>query len=161
MCVRAKSLQLCLTLFDSIDHSLHGSSIHGIDYSSLDCWSGLLCPSPCHPTNRGIESESLKSSALAGGFFTTSTTWEAQGPTAIPTIQTHSFPTSASLKLYKINSIHNLIFILDHCHKTLKISRVLIAWNHISAPGMGCFISETLTPPDIQTKQASTSLRLY
>ena len=40
-------------------------------------WSGLLCPSPGDPPNPGIEPVSLTSPVLAGGFFTTSTTWEA------------------------------------------------------------------------------------
>ena len=30
MCVCVKSLQLCLTLCDPMDHSLPGSSVHGI-----------------------------------------------------------------------------------------------------------------------------------
>ena len=40
-------------------------------------WSGLPCPPPWDLLNPGIELESLKSPTLAGGFFTTSTTWEA------------------------------------------------------------------------------------
>ena len=40
-------------------------------------WSGLPCPPPVDLSNPGIEPVSLTSPALAGGFFTTSTTWEA------------------------------------------------------------------------------------
>ena len=40
-------------------------------------WSGLPCPSPGHLPNSGIEPISLMSPALAGGFFTTSASWEA------------------------------------------------------------------------------------
>ena len=40
-------------------------------------WSGLPCPPPGHLPNPGIESKHPVSPALAGGFFTTSTTWEA------------------------------------------------------------------------------------
>ena len=48
-------------------------------FSRQESWSGL----PCHPLgdlrDTGIEPlMSLTSLALAGGFFTTSTTWEAQ-----------------------------------------------------------------------------------
>ena len=39
-------------------------------------WSGLPYPSPGDLPDPGIELTSLMSSALAGGFFTTSTTWE-------------------------------------------------------------------------------------
>ena len=41
-------------------------------FSSQECWSGLPFPLPGDPPNPGI-----KSPALAGGFFTTSITWEA------------------------------------------------------------------------------------
>ena len=41
-------------------------------------WSGLPCPPPGNQPDPGIKPVSLTSSALAGGFFTTSTTWEAR-----------------------------------------------------------------------------------
>ena len=42
-------------------------------FSRQEYWSGLLLP----PPDPGIEPESPVSPALAGGSFTTSTTWEA------------------------------------------------------------------------------------
>ena len=39
---------------------------------------GLPCPPPGYPPNPGIKPTFLTSPALAGGFFTTTTTWEAQ-----------------------------------------------------------------------------------
>ena len=44
-----------------------------------ECYSGLPLPTPRDLPNPGIEPTSLASPALAGGFFTTSTTWEAPG----------------------------------------------------------------------------------
>ena len=41
-------------------------------------WSGLPCPPPGNLPDPGIEPVSLTSPALAGGFFTTSATWEAR-----------------------------------------------------------------------------------
>ena len=41
-------------------------------------WSGLPLPSPGDLPDPGIEPMSLASPALAGGFFTTSPTWEAR-----------------------------------------------------------------------------------
>ena len=38
--------------------------------------SGVLCPPPGDLTNPGMDPDSLTSPALAGGFFTTSATWE-------------------------------------------------------------------------------------
>ena len=44
-------------------------------FSRQKCWSGLPCPPPGASPNPGIWT-SLMSPALAGGFFTTSATWE-------------------------------------------------------------------------------------
>ena len=49
-----------------MDYSLSGSSVPGI--SQQEYWSGLPFPFPGDLPSPGIE---LKSSALAGGFFTT------------------------------------------------------------------------------------------
>ena len=42
--------------------------------------NGLSCPPPGSLPNPGIELKSLMSAALAGGFFTTSATWEVHSP---------------------------------------------------------------------------------
>ena len=46
-------------------------------FSRQEYWSGLPFPPPGELPDPGIELASLMSPALAGGFFTTSTTWEA------------------------------------------------------------------------------------
>jgi len=46
-------------------------------FSRQEYWSGLPCPPPGNLPNPEMEPASLKFPALAGGFFTTSTTWEA------------------------------------------------------------------------------------
>ena len=55
-CMHAKSLQLCLTLFDLMDCSLPGSSDHG--FSERKYWSGLPCPPPGDLPNSGIRPQS-------------------------------------------------------------------------------------------------------
>ena len=75
-CVYAKLLLSCPTLCDPMDCSLPGSFVHGVLQARI--WSGLPCPPPGNLPNQGIEPVSLMSPALAGGFFTTSTTWETQ-----------------------------------------------------------------------------------
>ena len=45
-------------------------------FSRQEYWSGLPCPPPGDLTNPGMDPDSLTSPALAGGFFTTSATWE-------------------------------------------------------------------------------------
>ena len=66
----------CIWLCNPIDCSPPGSTVHGILQAKY--WSRLPCPSPGGLPNPGIEPVSLMSLALAGGLFTTSTTWEAQ-----------------------------------------------------------------------------------
>ena len=73
--VCAKLLQSCLILCGPVECSLPGSSVHGILQARN--WSGLPCPSPGDLPDPGIKHASLTSPALAGGFFNTTTTWEA------------------------------------------------------------------------------------
>ena len=49
-------------------------------FARQEYWSGLPCPSPGALPHPGMDPASLMSPALAGRFFTTSTTWEVQGP---------------------------------------------------------------------------------
>ena len=74
--VPAKSLQLCPTLCDSTDCRPPGSSYMG--FSKQEYWSGLPCPPPGNLPHPGIQLASLMVCALAGRFFTTRPTWEAQ-----------------------------------------------------------------------------------
>ena len=48
-------------------------------------WSGLPCPPPEDLPDPGTEPASLLSLALAGGFFTTNSTWEAPGLSVLMT----------------------------------------------------------------------------
>ena len=47
-------------------------------FSRQGYWRGLPCPPPGNLPNPGIKPESLITPALAGRFFTTSSTWEVQ-----------------------------------------------------------------------------------
>ena len=75
VCVCAKSLQSCPTLCDPMDCSLPGSSVHKIFQARTLEWVAISSSSDL--PNPGIEPESLMSSVLAAGFFTTSATWKA------------------------------------------------------------------------------------
>ena len=70
--------QLCPTLGDPMEYSVPGSSVYE-DSPGKEYWGGLPCPLPGDLPNPGIKPVSLNSPALAGGFFTTSTTREAPG----------------------------------------------------------------------------------
>ena len=51
-----------------------------MQFSRQEYWSGVPCPPPGVLLNSGKELTFLTSPTLAGGFFTTSTTWKAHIP---------------------------------------------------------------------------------
>ena len=75
MCMRAKLLHSCPTLA-TLWNVAHYAPL-SMGFSRQKNWSGLPCPPPGDLLNLGIKPMSLTSPALAGGFFTTSATWEA------------------------------------------------------------------------------------
>ena len=62
---------LCVTLW-----ILAHQAPLSIGFSRQEYWSGLSCPFPGDLPDPAIEPVTLRSPALAGRFFTTSTTWE-------------------------------------------------------------------------------------
>ena len=72
--MRAKPLQLCLTLCHPMNCSLSGSSVHGILQARILNW--VLCP-PLEIFPTQGSHPILMSFALASRFFTTSAIWEA------------------------------------------------------------------------------------
>ena len=68
-------------------------------FSKQEHWSGLPCPPPGDLPDSGIEPKSLMSPASAGGFFTSSVTWEALVIRIL--FSKYSFPTS----LYSVQSL--------------------------------------------------------
>ena len=77
MCMCGKSLQLCTTLFDPMDHSLPGSSVHGILQARILEWVATPGRSSFKDLpDPGIKPVFRLSPALTGEFFTTSATCE-------------------------------------------------------------------------------------
>ena len=88
----SNSLQLCLTLSDSVAHQVPLS----MGFWKQEYWNGLPCHSAGDLPNPGLEHASLISPELAGRFFTTNATWKI----------THSF-----LHLYNFYlSIYIILF---------------------------------------------------
>ena len=71
-CMRAILLQSCSTL-STLWTMTHQAPLY-MGFSRQEYWSGSPCPPPGALPDPGVEYTSL---ALAGGFLTTSTTWEA------------------------------------------------------------------------------------
>ena len=56
----------------------NSATIWTVGFSRQEYWNGLPCSPPGDLPDPRMETWSLMSPALAGRFFTTSTTWEAQ-----------------------------------------------------------------------------------
>ena len=67
-----------MALCRPLDHSPPGSSVH--EFPRQEYWSVLPFPTPGDLPDLGIKPMSPAFPALAGGFFTTSVTWEATHP---------------------------------------------------------------------------------
>ena len=65
-----------MILCDPMNYSPPGSSVHGILLARILEW--VTISSPRESSDLQIKLSSLIFPALAGGFFTTTTTWEAQ-----------------------------------------------------------------------------------
>ena len=74
--LHAKSLQSCLTLCSPMDRSLPGSSLHGILQARMLEWV-TMTSSKGSSQPRDQTQVCYVPPSLAGGFFTTSATWEA------------------------------------------------------------------------------------
>ena len=115
-CMCAKSLQLHLTLCDPMGCT-HQAPL-SMGFCMQEYWSGLLCPHAGDLPNPGTEPESFMSPALAGGFFTTGTTWEAW---------IFSYP---DLKLVKINGAAELNWIRSYILGRWYMRRRKITFHH-------------------------------
>ena len=78
-CVHAKSLS-CGHLSATLWTIAHQAAL-SMGFSRQKYWSGLPWPPPEDLPDPGVKPASLASPALAGGFFTTSTTQEAHKST--------------------------------------------------------------------------------
>ena len=92
---------LCATLWTTACQALLSKG-----FSRQDYWSGLPCPPPGNRSDPGIKPVSLMTPALAGGFFTTSATWEAlihlrgqfiSSPSIAPLPGSHQLPWASVL----------------------------------------------------------------
>ena len=97
VCAWAKLLQSCPFLCDPMDHRPPCSSVHGILQARLPEWVAL--PSPRNHPDPGTEPAFLMSPALAGSFFTTSTTLEAHLYLLLITIITNTVDPQTAWEL--------------------------------------------------------------
>ena len=125
VCMLAKSLQLCPTLWDPMSYSPLNSSVHGILQARILEWVAM--PFSGDLSNPGMEP------ALAGSFFSTSTIWEAH-----PRLLRRKYlPTEAFHELYELytdslqGQVHTAIRHRYHelksvMHKAPRVNLILI-----------------------------------
>ena len=78
-----------------------------VELPRQECWSWLPFPPPGDRPNPGIKPASLRSPALAGRFFTTSTIWEALGEVYIAvSLEEGSFPLHWESNVGKVGMEH-------------------------------------------------------
>ena len=73
-------------------------------FSRQEYWSGLPFPPPGHFPDPGIQSWALEFPALAGGFFTTSATWDRESE-VVQSCPTLHDPMDCSLQGFSIHGI--------------------------------------------------------
>ena len=93
VCMCTKLIQSCPALQSYGLQSARPLCPFGV--SSQEYWTGLLCPPPEDLLNPGIEPMSPVAPGLAGGFFITSATWDAQAVIILHCNSTYTslFPT--------------------------------------------------------------------
>ena len=114
----SKIYHLCACMLSRFSHVLFFVTIWALAhqaplpmrFSRQEHWSGLTCPPPGDLPTPGIEPTSLRSPALAAGFFTTSATWEALSCVDLPPVQYFGCLANCSLFLllyrpYPISSV--------------------------------------------------------
>ena len=76
VCMCVLSCFSYVRLFRTLWTAAHQAPL-SMGFSRQNYWRGLPCPPPGNLPSPGIKLSSFTSPPLAGGFFTTSTTWEA------------------------------------------------------------------------------------
>ena len=115
-----------------MDYSPPGSSVHGI------LRSGLPCPPLGDLPNPGIASAFLASLALAGRFFTTTATWEAQSEDLVPV--SHSVESVCDTRPSPTRRAYsNSCPLNQRCHPTISSPVVPFSSHLQSFPASGSF----------------------
>ena len=135
VCMRAKSLQMCPTLWDPMDCSLPISSVQGILQARILEWVAISFSRGFSQPRDGTVS--LKSPALASRFFTTSATWEAPEYSQFSSV-TQSCPTLCEPMNHSTPGLpvhHQLLeFTQTHIHRVVMPSSHLILCHPLLLP---------------------------
>ena len=126
LCYAVLSRFICVWPFATLWTVAHQAPL-SVGFSWQEYWSGFMCPPPGDLSNPGIEPLSLKSPALAGRLFTTSTTWEA---------------------LWDDSKVQNDIIQITNCWLRNHLDCWLRAWFSFIQPSsqdcLGCLIARQL-----------------
>ena len=133
----------CVRLFANLWTVTHQAPL-SMGFSRQEYWSGLPCPPPGALPNPGIELVSLLSPALADGFFTTRTTWEALVLWKTPIWKESLilfliglFSFFSFLRPQSVLHLYCSMGTLSSCGRSLPCRRCLLPWTW--APGCAGF----------------------
>ena len=112
-------LRYCHVPLFAMPRTVAHQALLSMGFSWQEYWSGLPCPPPGDLPNPGIKLASLTFPALAGSFFTTSTTWEAQsGSPNSSQFLTISIVQSSLIQLLSQNSPSHTTSTISFLHTT-------------------------------------------
>ena len=102
----------CTQLFETPWTVAHWAPV-SMGFSRQEYWSRLPCPPPGDLPDAGIKPQSLRSSAWASRFFTTSATWEAQMETLMLYITVRTSRPKDSKGIKHLNNSLNQLDLFD------------------------------------------------
>ena len=105
-------------------HGLQPARLLSTGFSREEHWSRLLCPPPGDLSDPGIKPTSLLSPALAGGFFTTSATWEV--PKSFLSLSLFFFDLPFSSEIFHLKWLKSTITRIIQYNLQLNLSNVNI-----------------------------------
>ena len=123
-------------LFVTLWTVAHQASL-AMGFSKQEYWSGLPCPPQGDLSNSGNEFMSLMSPALAGGFFTTSVSWEAPPHAITPYKQSSSkWQTSQPVMTAKSRDLMHIrstgVELKDLNRSQILLLTVMCYWEQVS-----------------------------
>ena len=100
-----------------------------VDISRQEYWNGLALPTLGDLPDSGTELVNLASAALAGGFFTTSVTWEAHR---------YIYYNIYGIDIYKYNIYMVLRYYIYYIYMVLRYYIYIWYWQYIESKQSSC-----------------------
>ena len=128
-------------------HGLQPATPLSMGFSRQEYWRGLPFPSPGDLPDSGMKPVSLMSPALACGFSTTSTTWEAPGLPRSNLNQVWTMCYAHDMEYLGINCIRkppaNSVLIKPHSRRNIALTDNVLGTSFSSSTPQQAFFSHS------------------